>query len=184
MIRPEFDQERFDHLVLYIASQCPDPTRLGAVRLRKILYFADALHYLRTGRPLTGATYIKWEHGPMPAQLEGALQRLQGAEKLRVRKSAHPAGYPRTHYIALADPDVRAFSAEEISHVDWLIRTITNQHTAASISEANHHRAYEVAEIGEVLPYESILVWRFAEITPEAVEWARQEIARPEHQST
>ena len=177
---PEFNQEKFDNLVLYIVSRSPDPTRLGAVRLRKILYFADALNYLKTGRPMTGARYIKWEFGPVPAELAGAERRLRRREALLIRPSSHPGGYPMTHYIALAEPDLREFAPEEISLVDELIHSVCSEHTAASISAASHHHAWKVAEIGEELPYESILVSRFAEVTPEDVEWAKEEIARYE----
>jgi len=33
-VQPVFNQGKFDNLVLYIVSQCPDPTRLGAARGR------------------------------------------------------------------------------------------------------------------------------------------------------
>ena|SRR5438876_241875 len=180
MLRPVFDQHKFDSLVLYIVSQCPDPARLGEMRLRKILYFADATHYLRTGRPLTGATYVKWEHAPMPQELDAALQRLQQADKLRVRQGTDPAGYPITAYLALATPDIRAFGADEISRIDTLIRTNVAERRSTPISEWIRNRAFEVIEIGEVLPYESFLIWQFAEITPEDIAWARREIARVE----
>jgi hypothetical protein len=181
-MRPVFDQEKFDTLILYVASQCPDPTRLGAVRLRKILYFADVLHYAKTGHPLTGATYIKWEYGPVPRELVDAERRLETRRALVIRRSAHPLGHPMTHYYVLSDPDLSRFAPEEISLVDELIRAICDDHTAASISAASHHHAWQVAEIGEELPYETIFVSRFAEITPEAVEWAKSEIERYERQ--
>jgi hypothetical protein len=183
MLRPVFDQAKFDNLVLYIASKCSDPTRLGAVRLRKILYFADVLRYAETGEPLTGATYIKRQLGPVPRELDEALRRLRRADALRVKDGVHPAGYPMKHYFALKNPDLRVFDAEEISLVDSVIQTICDEHTATSISYASHHNAWRLAEIGEELPYESFLVARFAEIDEDAVAWAKGEIERYERSS-
>jgi antitoxin SocA-like protein len=184
VIRPEFDQQKFDNLVLYIASRSPDSTRLDAAAwLRKILYFADMRHYLRTARPLTGATYVKWEHAPMPKELKAALRRLQQADKLRVRERANLTGWPMTSYLTLADPDLHDFTADEISDVDTLIRAISGEWTPIPISEWTRNRAFEVAEIGEVLPYESFLVLEFAEITPEDMAWARREIDQGKHRS-
>jgi hypothetical protein len=54
-----------------------------------------------------------------------------------------------------------------------LIQTITTRHMAMTISESPHHRAWDAAEIGDMIPYEGILVWRFAEITPEDKERRR-----------
>jgi uncharacterized phage-associated protein len=180
MLNPQFHQEKFDNLILYIVSRCPDPVRLGAVRLRKILYFSDVFRYAKTGHPLTGATYLKWEHGPVPREMTGALHRLESRGALRQRHVAHPRGYGMVQYFPLADPDLSMFTAEEISLVDEMLEMICAQ-TADSISEATHYlHAWRLADIGEELPYETIFVHRFAEITPEAIDWAKGEIARYE----
>ncbi len=175
-----FDQEKFDNLVLYVASKCPDPTKLGAVRLRKILYYADSLHYMKTRRPIAGAVYIKWEKGPVPRQLEASLDRLERSGALVVKQDMHPYGYPMTFYYALREPDIKRFDAEEISLVDELIQIICSEYTAESISKLSHHNAWEVAEIGEELPYETVFVRWFGEINEDAVEWAKKEIKRYE----
>ena len=179
-MRPVFNQEKFDNLVLYIVSRCADPARLGAVRLRKILYYSDVLHYAKTGKPITGATYIKWENGPVPREMDASLSRLERREALRQKRTTHRLGYPMTHYFALASPDLRQFTADEISLVDEMLQIICDEHTADSISKASHHDAWRLAEIGEELPYETIFVSKFAEITPDAVEWAKGEIRRYE----
>jgi hypothetical protein len=175
-----FDQEKFDNLVLYVASKCPDPTKLGAVRLRKILYYADSLHYMKTRKPIAGATYIKWEKGPVPRQLQASLDRLEKRGALVVKQGAHPYGYPMTFYYALKEPDIKRFDAEEISLVDGLIQTICSEYTAESISKLSHHNAWEVAAIGEELPYETIFARWFGEINEDALAWAKEEIRRYE----
>jgi len=178
-----FNREKFENLVLYIASRCPDPTRLGAVRLRKILYFADALQYFHTGKPITGATYIKLEGGPVPTELGNALARLEKRGALKVKRDEHPYGYPMVFYYALEEPDIDLFTSTEISRVDRLIAKVCNEYTAAQISDLSHHEAWEAAEIGEELPYHTIFVARSGEITKEDVIWARKRIGRHERAS-
>ena len=41
----------------------------GAVKLFKLLYFLDMLHYRETGRPVTGLIYKALPYGPVPTDL-------------------------------------------------------------------------------------------------------------------
>lgn len=68
------------------------------------------------------------------------------------------------------------FSAEEISTVDEYIRIICNKHTAKSISEASHDIVWEVAEIGEEIPYFTVYSHLLGDIDVKDVEWAISEI--------
>ena len=61
----QFDREKFLEAVHYICTHC-DPRELGRVKLHKILYFADMLHYVGYGRPLTGEEYQKQNSAPWP----------------------------------------------------------------------------------------------------------------------
>ncbi len=179
-----FKQEKFDNLVLYIASRCPDPTKLGAVRLRKILYFADALQYLHTGEPITGATYVKQQYGPVPRELRQALTRLEEKGLLRIKRDVHPLGNPMDFYFALGEPDLSLFKPEEIARVDQLLDKICNEYTAGQISEFSHHQAWRAAAIGEELPYHTIFVARSGEITDDAIAWAKERIEKYERASS
>jgi Antitoxin SocA-like, Panacea domain len=72
--------DKFDDLVHYVIWKCPDATTLGATKLNKILWFADAIHYLRTGQPVTAARYVEQQHGPVP---QGFLKTRRRREKAR-----------------------------------------------------------------------------------------------------
>jgi hypothetical protein len=182
-MRVAFDQEKFDSLALHIASTWPNPRGLGAARLGRILYLADALHYLTTGQPLTGATYVKTRHGPAPRELEGAERRLVSRQALAVHPSTRPLGSGMRRYRALREPDLGKFTPEQINLVDRVIRAVRDGHADDIIGVAGHHHAWQTAGIGEELPCEAILVSRFADITPDAVKWAEREIERHEHQT-
>jgi hypothetical protein len=178
-----FNQEKFDNLILYIASRVQDPTNLGAVRLRKILRYADVIQYLYTGKPITGATYVRQQLGPVPKELGEALARLERRGALKVKRHIHPYGYPMVFYYALEEPNLSLFAPDEISRVDQLIDTICNKYTAAQISEVAHDEAWEAAAIGEELPYHTAFVASSGEITEEAVAWAKERIERYERTS-
>ena len=42
----------------------------GQVKLYKLLYYLDLLHFRRTGQTVTGLTYEAWPMGPVPAALD------------------------------------------------------------------------------------------------------------------
>jgi hypothetical protein len=48
----QFDRAKFKDTVHYICGKCP-ADELGKVKLHKTLYFADMIHFVDTGTPLT-----------------------------------------------------------------------------------------------------------------------------------
>src|SRR4051794_39698051 len=81
--------EKFKALVHYICWRCEDPTKLGAVKLNKVLWRADFRAYLELGDPVTGATYIKRQYGPVPSDILPTLRQLEAEGKLSIRTVDH-----------------------------------------------------------------------------------------------
>jgi len=54
-----------------------DPARLGSIRLNKILWYVDTLHYRANGASMSGETYVKRQHGPVPEHVLRALGKLE-----------------------------------------------------------------------------------------------------------
>jgi hypothetical protein len=63
-----------------------DGFTFGAVKLNKILYYADMLHYAHTGAPITGATYAKRQQGPVPKQVVSCDRALGSGESAYLSK--------------------------------------------------------------------------------------------------
>ncbi len=80
--------------------------------------------------------------------------------------------------VALRQPSLALFSADEISLVDEMIEVICYQHSARSISEASHTRVWEAAHVGEEIPYSSAFIHRLRSISPDDLDWARLYIER------
>ena len=116
-----------------------------------------------------------------PYQREGAPKfanswrcdtELEAAKALVVRRREY-YGHEKVDYIALTEPDISAFKADEISLVDEAIQFVCLEHTAKEISDKSHDIIWELAELGEEIPYEAMLASSLGEVTPEDVEWAR-----------
>lgn len=166
--------DKLEALVHYISYKCTDPTKLGATKLNKALWYSDAHSFLVRGKPITGTTYIKKKFGPVPQQIAQVSESLVNKGALAITKDLH-FGYPQTQFIALKRPDLSSFTAEEISFVDEVLAYICENHTAISISEKSHDAVWEAAAIGEEIPIYAFLATRFGTTTKEDIEWATGE---------
>lgn len=171
----DINSEKFKSLVHYICWKCADPTKLGAVKLNKVLWRTDFKAYLELGEPVTGATYVKRQFGPVPSAILPALRELEEEGQLSIR-SVEYFDTQKREFFALTRPNLAPFTADEISLADEAIEYVTEKHTARSISEESHDRIWELARIGEEIPYFTVFS-KPAEITEDDIEWAKTKIA-------
>ena len=141
----------------------------GATKLYKVLWFSEARAFILHKRPISGAVFIREEHGPVP----------QIARQIRnelVSDGAISEGKIRNQWIfrCLKQPVRNFLSDDERKIVDYWVKHIDEEHTAESISDFSHNYGWEIAAQGEVLPYHSILADRFREPTDTEVERAKE----------
>lgn len=176
----QFDRAKLKTVVLYACARC-EPSQLGAVKLHKVLYFADMLHYAQVGTPLTGATYRKRPHGPTCDNLLPTLRELAQEGSLDIRETDY-FGYRKKEYVALREPDLSRLNEDEVSLVNEMISFVCFQHTAKTISEFSHNRAWEMADFGDILPYDSVFLLFPTQVSIEALEWASAQAPQIEAQ--
>lgn len=172
------DWNRLTALIHYICASCEDPSVLGKTKLNKILWYADVNAYLEFGQPITGETYVKQQFGPVAEHLLQAIKELEDRGAIVTRQAPHFT-YTKWEYIALRPPEVSemaAFKPHEISLIDNMIDIICHGNTAKSISQQTHDRIWELAEIGETIPYYAVLASELGEFTKEDMDWAKQQI--------
>lgn len=171
-----FKKGKFKTLVQFIVSRCADdPSRLGFTKLNKILWYAETGYWLRTGEPLTGANYVKRQHGPVPACIEFMVDELKEEKKLFVRDVPY-YGHNKAEFIPLQEPENidMFFTASDIDEFTRIIDFVCDENTAKSISKLSHTESWEIAEIGDKLPLYTIL--SKGEVTEEHLKWADEKI--------
>lgn len=152
------DTAKFDRLVHYVISKVGDPSRFGAIKLNKILYFSEYENVRLTGRPIAGATYVKREFGPVPKEITESLERLKtsGLVSFEVVWQTHEESgehYKRWIFSSHGSPDLSGFTKEELALVDSHLDDIVNNHTAGSISDKSHNKVWEYARDEEQIPW-------------------------------
>jgi hypothetical protein len=171
------NREKFKTLVHYVCSKCEDPSLLGSTKLNKILWYSETLSFLNFGRSITEARFVKRQFGPAPAAILPILSELVSENALLI-KDASFYGFPKKEFISLKAPILDgSFTREEISIIDLVIGEVCNEHTAQSISKLSHDAIWEMAEIGEDLPFYTVLAEQ-GEITEEDVAWADAKITK------
>jgi hypothetical protein len=170
------DWHKFKALVHYICDKAADPSVLGSVKLNKVLWYSDSIHYMLWGASITGETFIKRQHGPVPRHIVRAVHELVSEGKIARGRVDH-FGFVKNEYVAIKDADVSMFTAAQIKLVDAAFEHVCLNHTARSISEETHGTIWEIATMGEEIPLSTVFASDVGEIDETDMEWAKAALA-------
>lgn len=149
----ERSAQRFRELIVYISKKSEADSYFGAVKLNKILYHSDFRAFERFGIPLTGMGYFRLPKGPAPKALLPIRRELEAEGAIRLERVTLPNGYVQHRTIALRDPVLEHFTADEIQIVDSVIAELWNQN-ASEVSDASHDVRWRVLNNQDPMPYE------------------------------
>ncbi len=117
------EMERVAAAVHYVIATT-DAGRLGYVKLNRILWYADLKHNRSYGVSITGLRqYTRMLQGPMAREINQAVFRLIREGNVAER-TVTEADYARREMISLAEPDVSAFTAEQIDILNEMITIV------------------------------------------------------------
>jgi uncharacterized phage-associated protein len=175
----QFDREKFKDVVHYAVQRAADRyglEALGNTKLHKILYFADMLHYLDAGHPLSGEDYQRQRFGPTARHLTWAIAALIVEGRISLTKRNY-YGYAKSEYAPLLPPTASRLSTGQQSLIDEVMDFVCAR-TAAEISEFSHDDVWSSVCMGERIPYYAAFAMFPAEITDEDIEEATEEVLR------
>lgn len=149
------NREKFRQVLLYVLSKVGGKPNVGETVLHKLLYFIDFDYYEKFEENLMGATYIKNHHGPTSVDLNAVIKDMCEKGELEKVRSGY-FKYEQKKYLPLRKPDLGAFSAREVSHIDEVLSRHSDKN-AREIEEYSHGDIpWRSAESGEPLSYESV----------------------------
>jgi hypothetical protein len=171
VIAMQFEHGKFKALLHYVVWKAGDIDGFGATKLYKILWFSDARAYMLFGTPITGETYIREKYGPLPQHAITVLKELANDGAIRISQDEY-FNKPIRRFHSERVPDKLSLDAKQRDIVDYWIKHIAEEHTAASISEESHDYAWEIAKLGEVIPYHAIFANRIRDPDGDELAWA------------
>jgi uncharacterized phage-associated protein len=152
-----FDPKKFDELIVYIARRLGPEAALGRVKLAKLLMQSDFGAYERTRRPITGATYEKWELGHLPRELLLAQRDLETDGSISV-ETVDYYGKKLQQITAHRDPDLSEFDEDELASIEVALDRYGHE-SARHLSDLSHlELGWRLAEIREVIPYNTVFL--------------------------
>lgn len=168
-----FDREKFKNLVHYVIHKAGDRDGFGATKLYKVIWFSEGRCFLLDGAPIAAADYIREKHGPVPRLGRIIRSELVAEGKIKEWKVPH-FNHEKWNFKSISSPFPLMIDERQKKCVDYWIDHIDRQHSAASISEESHDYAWEIAKMGEPLPFSAVLAERTRRPTGAMLDRARQ----------
>jgi hypothetical protein len=174
-----FNARKLEELILYVALKSEGSPTYGRTKLVKLLFFSDFAAFKRLGHSITGSTYRKLEYGPCPAEFPAAVRNLEGSRRAVDREESKVGPFTQRRLIALRDPDLSVFTAEEIAIVDEMIDRFRD-HGAGDVSSLSHEFAgWRLADAGDDIPYETVILPNEPQdLSPAEMAWARSTVKK------
>jgi len=152
---PQKNLEKFREVLLYILNKIGSKPNIGETVIYKLLYFIDFDFYEKYEEQLIGATYVKNNYGPTPAEFTEIVNKMIEEKEIEKIKSEYFT-YPQVKYLPLRKPDLSKFKANEVEVIDQVLDKLSDMN-AVQISEYSHNDVpWLVAEDKECIEYESV----------------------------
>ena len=148
----EYDLEKLKNMILYLVKRLDGVLK---VKLNKLLWYCDFLHFKETTVSITGSQYIHLKYGQVPDNYEritGIMQpELLDKDEIPFNTEEGIVG---EQFTALVEPDESLFSETEIEVMNFIADTF-REDTSTSIMEKSHKEtAYKKSKDGEIISYE------------------------------
>jgi len=153
----DFNKRKFAELVLYISERTMDDPDFGTTKMAKALWLADFSSVQRWGRPMTGATYQKLQHGPAAREYKPVVDDLiAGGDAAEASQEIF--NHPSKRLVALRPANKDLLHQDELSLVDSIL-DYCRKHTASELSELSHRFiGWKLADYREAIPYGMVLI--------------------------
>jgi len=178
----ELDIEKLKEAICLVVASCK-PSELGAVKLHKVLYYADMLTYISNGNPITGATYKKRPYGPTCDAMLWAVKELERQGAIEINETDFH-GYRKKEFCGRRICNYSRLSEKEIETYKEVIDFVCRNNTAQTISDFSHDMVWDMVEFGEDIPYNAALNWIPTEVSKDALNWAEEVYQDVEKQET
>lgn len=167
---PEYDEAKFKQVVHLAASLVARHTSAGAVKLNKVLYYAEFGQYRDTGRAISGAEFVHRRMGPTPYLMLPIRSSLIAEEYLELTFNELGPGIEE-HVLRPRKPmDYDLLSEDEISRVTAVAEEL--KHLNANRVSARSHldAGWRSTADGETIPYDAVFMDAKQVLTPTSRE--------------
>ena len=114
----------------------------------------------------------------MPKHIRDVLDELQGDGLIQSTTETF-FDFTVQRFKAHQPPDTSIFKADELGLIDWWVKHVSEDHSAASISELSHDYGWKLAKPGEEIPFKAFLASRIRQPRDgDELNWAKENAER------
>jgi transcriptional regulator with XRE-family HTH domain/uncharacterized phage-associated protein len=135
-VKPRF--EKVAQFVLFFAQHEP-PLK---TRMNKLLFYADFLHFKRTGRSISGCNYRAIPFGPVPSHFHELFGILEQKQYLRVEQELFEHGTIGERFLAARPFDPSLFSTDELAHMQEVLEAFRQLRTRQLIELSHYEKGW------------------------------------------
>jgi len=150
-------QTRLREMILFVAKECIESGRFGAVKLNKIIWKADFDSYAERGIPVTGRAYKRQKLGPVLHEMVPLQNDMTRSGEILIEQVDLGDSFVELRTIALRDPNLRLFTEDDLEYVRRSIRHYWTM-TGTESSDESHGVAWKTRRNGDFMPYETALL--------------------------
>jgi hypothetical protein len=157
--RARRDDTKLREAILYLSTLTERDRYCGAVKLNKLLFYADFIAYRRLGKSITGQEYQHLPQGPCPRGMKPALEELERRDAIATREEPMFGGaYRQKRTFAKRLADLSEFSGPEVDLFREVVERFWDTN-ATDISDLSHEFiGWQLTEINETIPYSTVLI--------------------------
>ena len=164
--------EKIKQLILYIAQEGQNDPALGAIKLNKILYFADVRAYLQLRKPITNATYQHLPEGPAPKQLLPARNELLANNQLALETTWY-FNRRQQRIVAKTPPDLTIFTEAELRILREVMEYLADYNGKEAAELSHGEWGWKLTNDYEAIPHR--MAWLSSEpLTEEQTEYGKR----------
>ena len=147
--------DKLSAAIVYLAQRSLHDDHFGETKLVKLMYYADCAAYQRTGEPITGATYIRMDHGPYPDGWRAAIRDLEERGIVRVQEEVfETTGAVRKRWLPNENADPIALTENDCRFLDEQVHRFW-EYTGGQIEAYSHDDlAWHATATRQMMPYE------------------------------
>jgi len=150
----EYDLEKLKNMILYFIKRLDG---VLSVKLNKLLWYCDFLHFKETSVSITGAQYVRFPLGPVPEKyylITDVMQDEKLLDMSEVEVQTKEGIEMGNKFTALVEPDESLFSEKEKEVMNFIADTFRND-SSTSIKEKSHREtAYKKSKDRDIISYE------------------------------
>ncbi|MEM6800041.1 MAG: type II toxin-antitoxin system antitoxin SocA domain-containing protein [Bacteroidota bacterium] len=139
-VKPSF--EKVAHYVIYFAQQ----VKPMKTRLNKLLFYADFLHFKRTGYSISGCNYRAIPYGPVPSHFRELFGVLETEKYIQIEEELSESGHMGERFLALQKFDQSLFNQEELAHMEEVVNKLGEMKTKELIELSHGEDAWKKNE--------------------------------------